>query len=337
MPLLSSRTEASSGSASGSGGSGGESCSGGESLGGGVGGSVRSAWMGSGGRRAATVDGDGCGCGCGGLMMGASCIVAVVVAVAVAGVVAGGVVVALVMGDVMAVATSVWVRAFSGFVTSGKRYFCMSSSPSASDSEGSTLSLVLTTLLRSLSKSGSMVRAGTLPPVDWGMRGVRVGVDWPGLAVHAVPRRSMSRLRALRNSSRRRSRSCSMRPTSTVGLVVEWVSAGWLRNFMRANRPGETFRASLVVLSRCGGVGRRDLGDDAAGDGADDGLGGVFAGRSTVVAGLLLLFTRGGAAGWLIEHFSAWTSRRSPGRVQSRARAAHAGGALDARMRCTGR
>jgi len=91
---------------------------------------------------------------------------------------------------------------------------------------------------------------------------------------------------------------------------------------MRASRPGETFLASLVVLSRCGGVGRRGLGDDAVVDGADDGFGGVFAGRSTAVAGLLS-FTIGGAAGSLIEHFSVWTSRRSPGRVQTRKRAAH--------------
>jgi hypothetical protein len=70
-------------------------------------------------------------------------------------------------------------------------------------------------------------------------------------------------------------------------------------------------------------VGRRGLGDDemvdkvgvGVGVGVDDGLG-VFAGRrSTAVAGLLLLFTNGGAAESLIEHFSVWTSRLPPGRV----------------------
>jgi hypothetical protein len=73
---------------------------------------------------------------------------------------------------------------------------------------------------------------------------------------------------------------------------------------MRARRPGDTFRASLVVLSMCGGGGfRRGLGDDGVVDGADDGVCVVFAGRSTAVAGLLFL-SKGRCAESLIEHFS---------------------------------
>jgi len=80
----------------------------------------------------------------------------------------------------------------------------------------------------------------------------------------------------------------------------------------------------------CGGVCRRGLGDDAVVDGADDGFGGVFAGKSTAVAGLLL-FTIGGVAESLIEHFYVWTSRTSPGRYQTKQTLRRLN-ALDARM-----
>jgi hypothetical protein len=73
---------------------------------------------------------------------------------------------------------------------------------------------------------------------------------------------------------------------------------------MRARRPGDTFLASLVVLSMCGGGGfRRGLGDDGVVDGAGEGVCVVFVGKSTAVAGLLSL-SKGGVAESLIEHYS---------------------------------
>jgi hypothetical protein len=88
---------------------------------------------------------------------------------------------------------------------------------------------------------------------------------------------------------------------------------------MRASRPGDTFLASLVVMSRSrwGGVclsGRGDNGCEAETDASVDvdvGLsGGDFAGSGVgrislfaADAGLLLLWLKGGAVCSLIEHF----------------------------------
>lgn len=71
---------------------------------------------------------------------------------------------------------------------------------------------------------------------------------------------------------------------------------------MRASRPGETFLASLVVLSMWAGVCRRGLGEDDDVVVVGGGFGGVFAGKSTAVAAGLLSRTEGGAAVSLIEH-----------------------------------
>ena len=72
---------------------------------------------------------------------------------------------------------------------------------------------------------------------------------------------------------------------------------------MRARRPGDTFLASLVVLSMWAGMCRSGLGEE----GDDEvvvggGFGGVFAGKSTAVAAGLLSRTEGGVAVSLIEH-----------------------------------
>jgi hypothetical protein len=186
-------------------------------------------------------------------------------------------------------------------VMSGRRYFCMSStsSASASDSDGTSLSLVLTTLLWSLSVSvsGSMASGGTLSPVDCGTRGVSWAADggdcacaYPGgggpMPLQAVPRRSMPKLRRLWKASRRRISSSSRRPMSWSFLLL-LASLPWLRNFMRASRAGDTFLASLVVMSGARWAGVCLSGRCSAGgaDAVDVGRSGLFAGSVGVAVG----------------------------------------------------
>jgi hypothetical protein len=138
------------------------------------------------------------------------------------------------------------------------------------------------------------------------------------MPLQAVPRRSTLRLRRLWKASRRRISSSSRRPMSWSFLLL-LASLPWFRNFMRASSPGDTFLASLVVISRSrwGGVYFSGRGDSCSAGGADavdvGRSGGDFAGsdggRGRIWASLaagagLLSCWESVASGSLIEH--AW-------------------------------